>query len=208
MIREVAFINAIKGQAIHDMKKYGILASLTIAQAILESGWGSSLLSIKGNNLFGIKSTNWHGDSVNMPTKEYINNRWIIVDDFFRKYNSWSESLADHTKLLLNPRYSNLVGERDYKRACDKIQKDGYATDPSYANLLISLIEQYKLYEYDNNVIVEGVLNMDIKTLQNWLNINGFTDQNGNKLVVDGVIGQKTIYAKEKAKAVLNYVLK
>lgn len=145
------FIDTIAPYAITTMQSMKILASLTIAQAILESGWGKSELAVKGNNLFGIKGTGPAG-SIALETTEHDANgnpyRTIAV---FRKYHSWEQSLNDHTQFLVqSKRYQNLIGETDYKRACQKIQDDGYTNDPKYTNLLIQLIERYRLYEYDN----------------------------------------------------------
>ncbi len=145
------FIDKIAPYAVTGMQSLRILASLTIAQAILESGWGKSELATKGNNLFGIKGTGPAG-SITLETTEHDANgnpyRTIAV---FRKYHSWEESLEDHTKFLVqSQRYQNVIGETDYKRACKKIQDAGYTSDPSYKDLLIQLIERYRLYEYDN----------------------------------------------------------
>lgn len=127
------------------MKKSKILASLTIAQAILESGWGKSALATKGNNLFGIK-----GAGGQYKTFEYIDGKRVDIVDSFKVYPDWETSVTDHSNLFLRlERYQNLIGERDYKEACIKVQQDGYATAPNYATTLISIIEQYKLYEYD-----------------------------------------------------------
>ncbi len=143
------FINKVKDGAVKGMKNYGVLASLTIAQGILESGWGSSALSTKANNLFGIKA-NGNQPYVVMKTKEYVNGKWITVDAKFRKYDSWNDSIEDHAKFLVeNKRYKNLIGKKDYKTVCKLIQQDGYATDPNYASSLITIIEQNKLNQYD-----------------------------------------------------------
>lgn len=210
MANTFAFIQAVKGQAIEEMKQHGILASLTIAQAILESSWGESFLTKEGNNLFGIKKgTKWTGEFLTLPTWEYVNNIRTQIYDDFRKYTSWAESISDHTKLLLTPRYSNLIGVTDYKEVCRLIKEDGYATDINYTQKLINIIENYRLHEIDINYKIERLMmEMDIKQLQRWLNANGFTDENGNVLVVDGVEGKHTIKAKEKAKNLLNYILK
>jgi flagellum-specific peptidoglycan hydrolase FlgJ len=210
MINTFAFIQAVKGQAITDMNEHGILASLTIAQAILESGWGESFLAKEGNNLFGIKKGDtWKGEVLTLPTWEYVNNMRTQIYDEFRKYSSWGESIADHTKLLLQPRYSNLINDTDYKSVCNKIYQDGYATDIKYPSKLINIIETYRLHELDINFKIERLMfEMDIKQLQRWLNANGFTDENGNVLDVDGVEGKHTKNAKEKAKTLLNYILK
>ncbi|MFM1655527.1 glycoside hydrolase family 73 protein [Brevibacillus sp. B_LB10_24] len=148
------FITKIASAAVEDMKKTRIPASLTIAQAILESSWGKSGLTVKANNLFGIKGTGPAGN-VSMPTKEYSGGQWITVNANFRKYNNWGESIADHSALILNgtrdkpTRYHGVLGV-DYKTACNAIWQGGYATDPQYPQKLISLIEQYNLQQFDN----------------------------------------------------------
>lgn len=127
------------------MKKTKVLASLTIAQAILESAWGLSGLTIRSNNLFGIK-----GKGVASKTFEYIDGKRVDITDNFKVYPDWATSVADHSGLFLRlSRYSNLIGETNYIKACKNVQADGYATAPDYSSALIKLIEQYKLYQYD-----------------------------------------------------------
>lgn len=149
------FFNIIKDDVVADMGKSGILASLTAAQAYLESGAGGSKLSQAPNyNLFGIKGS-YAGQSVLMNTKEYVNGKYITVKAQFRKYPSWRESIADHSDMLCRmKRYQNLIGETDYKVACQKIQQDGYATSPTYSSSLIKVIEQYELYNWDLDKVV------------------------------------------------------
>lgn len=128
-----------------DMQKSGILASLTIAQAILESGWGTSELATKANALFGIKAdARWSGKAYSKDTKEcYDGVTYTTITALFRAYDSWAESVADHSAFLLaNKRYAAVVGERDYKAACKAIKAAGYATDPGYPQKLIGLIEK------------------------------------------------------------------
>lgn len=213
-----SFINTIKNSTMREMKRSKILASLIIAQAIIESGWGLSGLTKKANNLFGMKTgRGWTGEYIILPTSEFINGKWIRVEAKFRKYTSWENSIIDHTNLLFKAkRYKNLIGEKDYKMACKKIHDDGYATSPNYATTLKNIIEQYKLYQFDDEVlndtinenIGKGIQPMDIKILQKWLNENTFTDSEGNKLKVDGVNGDKTKQAISKAKETIEYVLK
>ena len=157
------FLQKIKPYVIADMKSSGILASLTAAQALIESRHGESGLAIKGNNLFGIKG-NYHGASVNMLTTEYYNGVAHKVYADFRKYPSWTESIADHSSLFNRlSRYKNLRGCTDYKQACKNVEKDGYATaedgfgNPSYAKTLIATIEKHRLYEWDKEVMNSGV---------------------------------------------------
>ena len=144
------------------MKRTKILASLTIAQAMLESGWGTSALARKSNNLFGIK-----GNGKNYKTFEYINGKRVDIVDSFKVYPDWETSVADHSNLFLRlSRYQNLIGERDYKTACKKVYEDEYATAPNYSSALIKLIEQYKLYQYDTvKVITQYIVTAESKPL-------------------------------------------
>ena len=146
------FIEKVGAMAKEDMKKTKILASLTIAQAILESNWGKSTLAqAPNNNLFGIKGE-YNGNYVTLPTSEYENGKWIKVNAKFRKYPSWAESIADHSSLFNRlDRYSNLRGCTNYKLACQYVREDGYATDPSYTTKLINLIEKYNLNKFDSS---------------------------------------------------------
>lgn len=148
-----SFLKVLKPYVLEDMKKTGILASLTAAQAFIESNKGNSGLTQKANNLFGIKGS-YNGQSVVMKTTEYVNGIPIRVDAYFRKYPSWLESIADHSRLFnQNKRYANLRGCTDYRQACINVQKDGYATSPTYANTLIKTIEAHELYEWDIEVL-------------------------------------------------------
>lgn len=145
------FVEKIGALASEDMKKTGILASLTIAQAILESAWGTSALAQAPNyNLFGIKGA-YNGNYCEFNTSEYLNGKWVTVKAQFRKYPSWAESLADHSALFNTyDRYANLRGCTDYKLACRYVREDGYATDPSYTSKLINIIESNNLTRFDN----------------------------------------------------------
>lgn len=144
------FIEKIGALAREDMKKSKILASLTIAQAILESGWGRSALAQSPNyNLFGIKG-DYNGAYCTFLTSEYRNGQWVRENANFRKYPSWAESLADHSALFNRwDRYANLRGNYNYRDVCNKVREDGYATDPSYSSKLINIIEQYNLTRFD-----------------------------------------------------------
>jgi flagellar rod assembly protein/muramidase FlgJ len=143
------FINAVVDGARKGYKKYGILPSLTIAQAILESGWGQSHIE---NNLFGIKAgSSWAGKIAIRETKEFVNGQWITVQAKFRAYDSFNESIEDHAKLLgTTDRYKKVIQAEDYIEACYEVWKAGYATDPNYSNKLINIIEQYELQQYDD----------------------------------------------------------
>ncbi|MBC1228048.1 glucosaminidase domain-containing protein [Listeria booriae] len=148
------FINLLAGHAQQIQDQKGILTSITLAQAILESNWGESKLATEGRNLFGIKGE-YQKDSVTMPTQEFENNEWITIDASFRKYPTWFESLDDHAALFLKgtswdkTKYQGVIKAKDYKTAANALQKAGYATDPGYAEKLIELIEQRNLQAYD-----------------------------------------------------------
>jgi LysM repeat protein len=129
---------------------YGIPASITLAQGMLESGNGNSDLAVYANNHFGIKChVGWNG-----PT--YIKDD-DAKDECFRKYPSVLDSYTDHSKFLKNrPRYASLfeLKHNDYKGWAEGLKTCGYATDPKYTRRLIEIIETHKLYQYD---ILEGV---------------------------------------------------
>lgn len=150
------YLDSIKVGAIRGWIEERIPASLTGAQAALESGWGtSSLARAPYNNQFGIKaSEDWTGRVVNMPTKEYLNGAWVAVNADFRAYDDINDSVADHAKFFTSTEwrktnYAAVIGETDYKKACYAVKAAGYATDPDYASKLINIIEKYKLYEWD-----------------------------------------------------------
>ena len=128
-----------------------ILPSVTIAQAALESGWGTSELAMHANALFGIKADKrWNGRTYAIKTTEWHNNKPVIIVDKFRAYSTWGASVIDHTAFLTgSSRYRYVIGEQDYNRACRALQAAGYSTDPNYANKLIRLIEKYNLTQYD-----------------------------------------------------------
>ncbi|KAF1080827.1 MAG: Flagellar protein FlgJ [peptidoglycan hydrolase] [Candidatus Rifleibacterium amylolyticum] len=131
-------------------KKSGVPASIIMAQAALETGWGGSAIG-DAKNLFGIKGTGPAG-SITMPTKEFINGRMVTVQGKFRKYNSWQESIEDHSKLLTGAsRYAKCMAVRnDPDQFARELQKAGYATDPQYANKLISIMKSNNFYQYNN----------------------------------------------------------
>lgn len=131
--------------AIKHMEKYGIPASITLAQGLLESGAGKSELARNSRNHFGIKChSNWEGDRVFRKDDG--------PNDCFRVYPSVDDSYDDHSRFLAErKRYSELFAYdiTDYKKWAKGLQKCGYATDKGYANKLIKIIEDYELYRYD-----------------------------------------------------------
>ena len=151
------FVKKVGTFASADMKKSGVLASLTVAQAILESAWGKSELATGGNALFGIKATkSWKGKVYCKDTKECYDgvNLVDVKNAAFRAYDSWEESVEDHSTFLkANKRYKEVIGETDYKKACEAIKAAGYATDPDYVEKLVKLIEDYELTEFDEAAV-------------------------------------------------------
>jgi LysM repeat protein len=139
------YINKYKDLAIKEMKRTGIPASITMAQAILESGTGNSTLARKSNNHFGIKChKDWKGKKVYHDDDKR--------HECFRKYKTVYDSYKDHSKFLTGKgRYASLfkLKSTDYKNWAHGLKKAGYATDPHYAHRLIKIIEDYKLYQLD-----------------------------------------------------------
>lgn len=156
---EQSFLAKLKPYVIADMKTSGILASLTAAQAFIESNKGNSGLTVQCNNLFGIKGS-YNGQCGYFMTTEYYNGVKTRVKAAFRKYPSWQESIADHSALFNNmKRYANLRGETNYQKACLYVKQDGYATSPTYTQTLLNVIEKYELYLWDAEVL-GGVIDM------------------------------------------------
>ena len=139
------YIDKYKHYAIDQMKRYGIPASITLAQGLLESNAGQSVLATKANNHFGIKTGGyWKGP--------YILRDDDLPNEKFRVYRSAKESYEDHSKFLYGkPRYASLfkLSTRDYKGWAHGLKKAGYATNPRYGYLLVDLIERYDLTQYD-----------------------------------------------------------
>ncbi|NLV94655.1 MAG: hypothetical protein GX031_08945 [Candidatus Riflebacteria bacterium] len=133
------------------MRNTGVPASVTIAQAILETGWGRSSIG-DAKNLFGIKGTGPAG-TTRVSTQECYNGQFVTIQDGFRRYNSWQESIDDHAKLLQNSRYGGALNQYKQTKNADNyargIHQAGYATDPNYANKLINLMKSYNLYQWD-----------------------------------------------------------
>ncbi len=139
------YIEIYKDEAIKEMHRVGIPASITLAQGILESGDGNSILAKYANNHFGIKCHNgWNGETFYMDDDE--------KNECFRKYESAYESYKDHSEFLTSrQRYAELFELKitDYKGWAHGLKKAGYATNPKYADLLIKLIEDYELHKFD-----------------------------------------------------------
>ena len=145
------FVNSLIKGAVKAYKKYGVLPSLTLAQAICESGWGESSLSANYNNFFGIKAgTDWKGKTVVMNTGEQNpDGSTYRVNATFRAYDDLEGSIEDHAKLLTNDRYKPVIASKNYKEACRTVRECGYATSLSYTDTLISIIEHNGLDQWD-----------------------------------------------------------
>lgn len=138
------YIERFKDIAIREMNSNGIPASITLAQGILESGNGNSSLAREANNHFGIKCTSeWKGKTILKDDDQ--------KDDCFRVYTSAEESFRDHSEFLKRKRYAALfeLNKNDYQGWALGLKEAGYATNPRYAELLISLIERYNLNSFD-----------------------------------------------------------
>lgn len=139
------YIDKYHHYATDQMKRYGIPASITLAQGLLESSAGTSYLARKANNHFGIKvGGGWKGP--------YVIQSDDLPNDRFRVYRSVKASYEDHSLFLYGkPRYADLfkLSQKDYKGWAHGLKKAGYATNPRYAYLLIDLIERYDLTQYD-----------------------------------------------------------
>ena len=145
----LTYIDSYKEIAKDNMVKNGIPASITLGQAILESGAGTGPLSVQANNHFGIKChKEWTGASIRHTDD--------AENECFRKYDDPSHSFRDHSYFLVSrPRYADLfkLGKDDYKAWAKGLKAAGYATDPKYPDKLISLIERYQLQKYDAEVL-------------------------------------------------------
>ena len=142
------YINKYKDISMEEMKQTGIPASITLAQGIIESGDGNSRLATKANNHFGIKCHDWKGPSIKHDDD--------AKNECFRKYRNPEESYHDHSDFLTSKkRYAFLFELKpdDYKRWAKGLKEAGYATSPTYAKVLIKVIEANELFQYDKIVL-------------------------------------------------------
>ncbi|MEM9990917.1 MAG: glucosaminidase domain-containing protein [Bacteroidota bacterium] len=150
--KRINYIETYKYIAVKEMNRTGIPASIKLAQALLESGAGTSTLARTANNHFGIKcGGRWDGEKVYRKDDDYDSNG-NLRQSCFRKYHSAAQSFEAHSAFLLNNRRYNSLFElkpTNYKAWAKGLRKAGYATNPKYARLLISIIERYELYQYD-----------------------------------------------------------
>ena len=168
--------------AVADMKKSGVLASVTLAQAIIESGWGTQELAEKANNFFGMKArlsgntwpgSTWNGETYEKETAEQREDgSYYTVKALFRKYRDAAQSVADHSAYLTgamdgkgNLRYAGIKGEKDARTALTIIKNGGYATSLEYVERLMLRIEKYNLTQYDHMEESEGETMKEIKIM-------------------------------------------
>lgn len=127
---------------------YGVPVSVTLAQAALESSWGSK---VQGNNLFGVKAdSSWSGPYVDFATTEYINGVKTPTVRRFRLYKTWDDSVRDHGRFVHdNPRYGPCFKQPSGEAWAHALQAAGYATDPNYAAELIAVMRGRNMAQYD-----------------------------------------------------------
>ena len=171
-----AYIEDFNGIAMDEMKNYGVPASITLAQGILESGSGKGRLSVEANNHFGIKCHGWNGDKIYHDDD--------ASQECFRKYNDAKYSFRDHSLFLKDrKRYYKLfqLDQDDYEGWAKELRAAGYATDKKYPEKLISLIERYDLSKYDKMVLGNSYksnprpTNIDNKTMDTHIVSKGDT---------------------------------
>lgn len=147
-ISQEEFIDYVGQWAQLSDKETGVPTSVTIAQAVLETGWGKHTIG-EANNLFGIKGEGPAG-SVQVPTQEYENGEWVTKMASFAKYHTFEESIVAHANLIANSSYyTEAMKHTSDPKAFAQHLEGVYATDPQYAEKLISIMDQYDLYRFD-----------------------------------------------------------
>ena len=148
-----AYIDQYKDLAIIEMHRSGIPASITLAQALVESRYGTSGLAVEANNHFGIKCKSyWTGFTYYHKDDDYDKNG-KLMKSCFRAYDSALDSYIDHSNfLIITPWYQDLFSysKTDYVSWAKGLKESGYATNPKYADILIKKIEDFQLYQYDH----------------------------------------------------------
>lgn len=207
-----AFIEKIAALAVADFKTSKVLPSVTIAQAILESGWGTTVLATEANNLFGMKcslsgntwESCWDGVSAyNKETKEeYTVGNITTITAAFRKYPDISYSIKDHSLYLTGARngsslrYKGLTETTSYIEQITIIKNGGYATDSEYISKICNLIELYELNKYDKISDTEEVIAMSNSSLVTYTKISpNRTSPRNHKIdtiTIHCVVGQLT----------------
>ncbi|MEL6986237.1 MAG: glucosaminidase domain-containing protein [Bacteroidota bacterium] len=149
--QEQSYITNYSHIAVNEMYSSKIPASIILAQGMIESNCGQSSLASKANNHFGIKCKDWGGPTF-FKFDDDTDANGKLIKSCFRVYDTSDQSYRDHSNFLLkSDRYAGLFAynSSDYKNWANGLQACGYATDKSYANKLINIIERYQLYIYD-----------------------------------------------------------
>lgn len=152
------FIESLVPVAQRLQRQYGVLASISLAQAAVESNFGQSQLSAMYNNLYGVKTDVDDPSKVLLPTLEFVDEEWIEIDDYFKVYPSWDASMESHAQLIYHGTswdadfYDAVLAGNNYVEQARGLQDSGYATDPDYSDKLIDMIEAWELYLYDQPV--------------------------------------------------------
>lgn len=156
MLTRKNYIALYKDLAVKTTDGTGLFPSVMLAQAIVESGNGNSLLARVYNNHFGIKAGNaWTGKTVNLNTREVVNGNSVVIPDNFRVYNTVKESYEDRVDFLLdNPRYTNagVFTAKTPLEQLEALQRAGYATDPNYASIINDILVHENLGMLDKAI--------------------------------------------------------
>lgn len=154
--RRLAFVKKIAPYAQELSKKYGLLASVSIAQAAHESNWDNSQLSSKYNNFYGVKTQDeTPGKSIVLDTTEYVDGKPETQKARFAIYDSWKDSMREHAETIVNgntwnpDQFKDVIAAKNYKQAAKALYDNHYATDVNYTKLLINVIETWNMQRYD-----------------------------------------------------------
>jgi len=157
--RYLDYIDRYKSVALQHEREFGVPASITLAQGILESSVGQSKMALEANNHFGIKAYHWNGEVYGKDSLGSVG---------YRKYGAPEDSYLDHAKFLKGPRYSVLyeLDVTDYRSWAQGLRDCGYAEDVNYPAKLIRIIEQYELYALDGGIRLDGTKNTTAEAIE------------------------------------------
>lgn len=153
-----AFVTSLVPEAQRLQRQYGVLASVSIGQAALESNYGQSGLAQDYHNLYGVKTEATDPAGVDLATMEYVDGEWIEIVDRFKVYDNNEASMRAHAELLYYGTswdadyYASVIAGDDYQSQAQALQEAGYATDLTYADKVIEVIEAWELMQYDQPV--------------------------------------------------------
>ena len=175
------------------------VCSAMIAQACIESGYNTSLLSMKYHNYFGMKcGSSWKGPSVNLATKEEYNSQLVSIRDNFRAYPDMISGVKGYFDFISTSRYANLKGAATAQEYLELIKRDGYATSSSYVNTCMNVVNRYGLdtkfdvfyapsFPLPTTTLKRGSRGEDVKWLQQKLTEKGYLVG-----TIDGIFGNRT----------------